>query len=105
MSDPIPYRLVDFTPELMSEALERNAIEATVTDVDLAAAVEVFTDPDLIALLDSGDQACHPPTDIFESMSVIHDRGEHRAGITSCTFPYLEAATAELNALIANYLP
>ncbi len=35
MSDPIPCRLVEFTPELVSGALERNGIEATVTDVRL----------------------------------------------------------------------
>ncbi len=79
--------------------------ETTVTDVDLAAAVAVFTDPDLLALLDSGDQACNPPTDIFESMTITDDRGEHRAGITFCNFPELDAAKEAIDALVAKYLP
>jgi hypothetical protein len=79
--------------------------QTTVTDVDLAAAVEVLMAPELITLLDSGEQACDPPTDIFESLSIVDDRGEHRAGITFCSSPELDAARDAVNGLVEKYLP
>lgn len=79
--------------------------ETTVTDVDLADAVAVITDPALLALLDGGDQVCAPPTDIFESLTVTDDQGEHRAGITFCGNAELEAARDALGALVDKYLP
>jgi hypothetical protein len=65
----------------------------------------VFTATDLLDRLDSGDQACNPPTDIFESITVVDADGEHRAGVTFCSFPDIDAARAMANELVEKYLP
>ncbi len=78
--------------------------QAQVTDVDLADAIEVLTNPDLITILSASAPPCDPPTDIFESMSLVDSAGEHRVGVTFCSGPELDAARQSLNALVEKYL-
>ncbi len=81
-----------------------------VTEVDIAAddftaAVAVFTDPALIAILDGPDPACDPPTDIFESMLLQIDGADHDTATTLCDQPPIVAARAKANELEDKYVP
>lgn len=80
-------------------------IEALISQADLDAAVPVFTDPALIALLDGPDPACDPPTDIFESMTVQIAGIPHDSGTTFCDQPPIAAARAMATMLRDTYAP
>lgn len=79
--------------------------EAEVDPADFAAAVEVFTDPALLAVLDGPDPLCNPPTDIFESMLVEIDGTSHEATTTTCDQPPLVAARMMAASLRDKYAP
>lgn len=79
--------------------------EIDITADDLAAAVAVFTDPALLALLDGPGPLCDPPTDIFESMLVVIDGADHDATTTLCDQPPIAAARDKANELRDKYVP
>lgn len=79
--------------------------EVAISAEDYAAAVQVFADPALVALLDGPDPACNPPTDIFESMEVVIDGSAHDAGTTLCDQPPIAAARDKATALQQQYVP
>lgn len=79
--------------------------EAEVDPADFAAAVAVFTDPALLAVLDGPDPLCNPPTDIFESMLVEIDGASHEATTTTCDQPPLVAARMMAASLRDKYAP
>jgi hypothetical protein len=80
-------------------------IEVEISDEDFAAAVAVFTDPELIALLGGADPVCDPPTDVFESMLVAVDAAEHAATTTFCMQPPIVAAREMAVMLRDKYAP
>ena len=77
---------------------------ATVNDFDLHAAIKVLTNSGLIQILDAGSPPCTPPTDIFESLSLVDGDGEHRVGVTFCNGPEIDAARDTMNTLVEKYL-
>lgn len=79
--------------------------EAQVAPEDFDAAVAVFADAALIALLDGPDPVCDPPTDIFESMLVDLDGTEHKADTTFCAQPPVAAAREMAQSLADKYAP
>lgn len=80
-------------------------IEVEISEEDFAAAVLVFTDAELLALLDAPDPLCDPPTDIFEDMLVEVDGVTHDATTTTCDQPPLFDAREMIDALLAEYVP
>lgn len=79
--------------------------EVELSPEDLAAALPVFADPALRALLDGPDPACEPPSDIFESMVVVVDGMSHDGGTTFCDQPPIAAARDMASALSEKYVP
>jgi hypothetical protein len=79
--------------------------ETTVTPDELASAIEVLTDPDLVALLDLDEPPCEPPTDIGENMTLVARGVEHSNSTTACSDPPLVAARETLQALADAYWP
>jgi len=79
--------------------------EVEISADDFAAAVQVFADPALVALLDGDDPVCNPPTDVFESMLVEIDGVTHDASTTACGQPPLVAAREMANDLRTQYVP
>jgi hypothetical protein len=79
--------------------------QAEVTPEELDAAVAVFTDRDLVALLDLGEPPCVPPSDIDEQMTLFAGGAQHSNSVTLCEDPPLEAARAALDDLAATYFP
>jgi len=79
--------------------------EATVMADDLAAAIVVLTDPELIALLDGASPACLPPTDVFESMELTLGGVVHENDTTTCDQAPIAAARAQMDALRTTYVP
>lgn len=79
--------------------------EIDISPEDFAAAVAVFTDPALLAILDGPDPACNPPTDIFEQMLLKIDGADHDAATTLCDQPPIAAARAKANELADKYVP
>jgi hypothetical protein len=79
--------------------------EVDVTPEDLDAAIVVFTDPALVALLDGVDPVCDPPTDIFESMELETSMMIHDASTTFCDQPPIAAARDMAFALRDEYVP
>ncbi len=79
--------------------------EIDISPEDFAAAVAVFTDPALLAILDGPDPACNPPTDIFEDMLVQIDGADHDAATTLCDQPPIAAARDKANELADKYVP
>jgi hypothetical protein len=77
---------------------------AMVNDFDLHAAIEVLTAPGLIGVLDAAAPPCEPPTDIFESLSLVDGAGEHRQSVTGCGGPEIDAARATMTGLMEKYL-
>lgn len=83
----------------------KDVVEVEISDEDFVAAVAVFTDPALIALLDGADPICDPPTDIFESMTVEIDGAMHDAMTTACDQAPVAAARSTADALRTEYVP
>lgn len=79
--------------------------EVVISAADYEAAVQVFADPALVALLDGPDPLCNPPTDIFESMELEIDGIAHDAATTFCDQPELVAARETAVALQMQYVP
>lgn len=79
--------------------------EVQIDMADLDAAVPVFTDPALLALLDGPDPVCDPPTDVFESMLVVIAGADHDAATTFCMQPPVAAARDMANMLRDKYAP
>ena len=79
--------------------------QAEVTPGELADAVLVLTDPDLVALLDLGEPPCLPPSDVFEQMLLVAGGREHANDTTFCDDAPLEAARAALEDLAAAHFP
>lgn len=79
--------------------------EAMLSPEDLAAALPVFADPSLRAVLDGPEPLCNPPTDIFESMTVVVDGLSHDAPTTFCDQPPLVAARMMATTLRDKYVP
>ena len=79
--------------------------EVAITKEDFDAAVLVFADPALVALLDGNDPVCKPPTDIFEQMTVVIDGVTHDAATTACDDAPLVAARAMADSLQTEYVP
>ena len=79
--------------------------EAMLAPEDLAAALPVFADPSLRAVLDGPEPLCNPPTDIFESMTVVVDGVSHDATTTFCDQPPLVAARMMATTLRDKYVP
>lgn len=77
---------------------------AVVNDFDLHAAIKVLTAPGLIGVLDAVAPPCEPPTDIFESLSLVDGDGEHRQSVTGCSGPEIDAARATMSGLMEKYL-
>lgn len=80
-------------------------IEVEIDEADFSAAVAVFADPKLIALLDQVEPLCDPPTDVFEQMLVELDGGAHEKDTTTCQQPALTAARDAAEALVMKYVP
>ena len=80
-------------------------IVVEISESDFAAAVAVFADPELTALLDAPDPLCDPPTDIFESMLVELEGATHDATTTTCPQPPIAAARAMAESLAMKYAP
>jgi hypothetical protein len=79
--------------------------EFMVTPEELSAAVLVFADPELVALLDGPDPVCPPPTDVFESMLVELTDGAHEGTTTICDQPPVAAARDMATTLRDKYAP
>ncbi len=79
--------------------------EVEVSAEDAAAAILVFSDPELWALLDQPELPCNPPTDVFESMLVDFEGITHDSPTTACVQPPITAARDMANALATEYLP
>jgi len=78
--------------------------EATVSAKDLATAVPVLTDPELVALLGGPVLSCSLVTDSVVSMEVVLADGAQRNDITTCEDPPIEAALATIRELSETYL-
>jgi hypothetical protein len=79
--------------------------EAEVTAGELAGAIAILTDRDLVALLDLGEPPCEPPTDVFEQMLLVAGGREHSNSTTFCDDAPLVAARAVLVELADAYVP
>jgi hypothetical protein len=79
--------------------------EVEISAEDLEAAVAVFADPALVAVLDGPDPLCDPPPDVFESMELVLDGELHDATTTICPQPPLQAARDAADALRSKYVP
>jgi hypothetical protein len=79
--------------------------EMVIEPDDFTAAVEAFTDPALIAILDLGEMPCEPPSDVGESMTLVDDGGEHTNSVTFCKDPPLVAARDMVEELTSKYFP
>ncbi len=80
-------------------------IEVEISEADFTAAVLVFADPALAAVLDGADPLCEAPTDIFETMLVEQGGSSHDATTTACDQAPLNAARDKANALAMQYAP
>ena len=79
--------------------------QAEVTPEEFDAAVPVFTDRDLVELLDLGEPPCEPPTDVVEQMTLYAGGLQHSNSVTTCEDAPLEAARAALDDLATTYFP
>lgn len=79
--------------------------QAEVTPEEFDAAVAVFTDPDLVALLDLGEPPCEPPTDVVEQMTLYAGGLQHSNSVTLCDDAPLAAARTVLDDLATTYFP
>lgn len=79
--------------------------QAEVTEEEQAAAVAIFTDPALLALLDGSEPPCEGPTDVVEQMTLYAGGLQHSNAVTGCTDPPIEAARTALADLATTYFP
>jgi hypothetical protein len=78
--------------------------ETMIPAVDRDAVIAVLTDPALVALLDQSGPPCQPPTDVFESMTLVAGGKIHKNAVTFCKQPPIETARSALNKLVQRYL-
>ena len=79
--------------------------EATVSAEDLATAVPVLIDPELVALLDGPVLPCSLVFDFVESMEIVLTDGARRNNVTTCENPPIKAALDTIRQLSETYLP
>ena len=79
--------------------------EAQVPADRLAAAIEVLTEPALVALLDLPAAPCEPPFDIFEHMSLTLGGAVHENDTTFCDDAPLAAARDVMFGLVNTFVP
>jgi hypothetical protein len=80
--------------------------EATVSPADLERVAAILSDPALVALLDRGEPPCDPPSDSYDTMTLLDDAGEtHANSVTGCADDPIAAARAALDDLAATYVP
>jgi hypothetical protein len=80
--------------------------EATVSETDRVVAIAILTDADLIAALDLPTPPCgDPPTDVFESMTLVLDGVTHSNTTPWCDLSPIDAARRTMDNLSATYLP
>jgi hypothetical protein len=102
------YLDLDSTGRLTRDWTDRPGVPigtAMVTSAELSAAITVFTDAELVKLLDAKTPPCQPPTDIFESMEVIEGSRTHKNSTTTCSNKPVAAARDAINRLAEKYLP
>lgn len=79
--------------------------EAQVTAGERDQAIDVLTDPALVALLDMESLSCNPPSDVFETMSLTAGGHEHQVQTIGCDQPPIDAARSALSQLAQSYFP
>jgi hypothetical protein len=79
--------------------------EAMVSAADRDAAIAILSDKALVALLDQPGAPCQPPTDVFESMTLVEGGRTHKNSVTVCPNPPIASARKILDALVEKYLP
>lgn len=84
---------------------DETVVEVEISQADFTAAVEVFADPELLALLDGDEPLCNPPTDVFESMTVEIEGASHEGSTTGCGQPPVAAARTMATDLRTKYVP
>lgn len=85
--------------------VSKDVVQVEISEEDYDAAVAVFTDPALLALLDGAQPICRPPTDVFESMTVEIEGTTHEAMTTACDQAPIAAARSTAAALQTEYVP
>ncbi|MBZ5711898.1 hypothetical protein [Nannocystis pusilla] len=80
-------------------------VEAEVSEEDYLAAVAVFTDPELVEIIQGPPPMCNPPADIYESMDVAIDGQVFNKNTTGCSLPPVDAAREMAQSLRDKYLP
>lgn len=78
---------------------------AMVAVEDLAAAIPVLANPELVALLDGPVLPCSLVFDYEVSMEIVLADGAHRGNVTLCEDPPIQAALATIDGLAETYLP
>ncbi|MDC0672576.1 hypothetical protein [Nannocystis radixulma] len=86
-------------------AVGNPVIEAEVSEEDYLAAVAVFTDPELVEIIQGPPPMCNPPTDIYESMNLALDGQVFDKNTTGCSLPPVDAAREMAQSLRDKYLP
>ena len=107
-SDCLGYIDLDKTGRLLRDqfsGLDAPLGPASVTPAELANAIAIFTDPELVKLLDASSPPCVPPTDIFESMKLVAGGITHQNGTTFCDNAPVKAARDLIYQLGDKYLP
>jgi hypothetical protein len=79
--------------------------ETTVSAEDLAAAVSVLTDPELVTLLGGPVLPCSLVFDWVVLMELVLADGARRNYVTTCEDPPIQAASATMRQLSETYLP
>lgn len=86
-------------------AVGNPVVEAEVSEEDYLAAVAVFTDPELVEIIQGPPPMCNPPTDIYEAMDVAIDGQVFNKNTTGCSLPPVDAAREMAQSLRDKYLP
>jgi hypothetical protein len=91
------------TGDMVCHELPAGTYEVVVSAEEREAAIAALTDPALIAILQGGQPACQPPTDIFEGMTVVFEGATYDNTTTTCDAAPLRAARAALTELVNAY--
>ena len=79
--------------------------QTQVTASERDQAIDVLTDPSLVALLDASELPCVPPSDVLETMTLTADGQQHMNQTTFCDEAPIDAARAALGQLTQAYFP
>jgi hypothetical protein len=107
-SDCAGYLDLDRDGRLLRDGFSGTATavgSANVTPAELAAAIPVFTNPELLKLLDASSPPCVAPTDIFETMKLAVGGVTHQNSTTLCDNAPVKAARDLIYQLGDKYLP